>query len=59
MGDWCGSVYADREPIKRNNGCGTGAKNEAVLVSEIKIKTKKVHFFEWRGVFSLDKPFNG
>ena len=59
MGDWCGSVCADREPIKRNNGCETGAKKEAVLLKNIRGKPKKENFFVWIGVFSLDLPFNG
>ena len=96
MGDWCGSVNADREPTKRNNGCGTGKKTrpswgrykvDRFLKSQkfsLSIKSridhylclkinlwvgfftnlstvnqKKIDFFEWGGVFSLDKPFNG
>jgi len=39
----------------------TGAKrgkNEAVLVLGLE-PSKKRDFFVWRGVFSLDSPFNG
>jgi hypothetical protein len=36
MGDWCGSAYADREPKKRNNECGTGIKR-GCAVMEIRL----------------------
>jgi len=39
-------------------GARHGWGNETEL-TRLKRQKKKMYFFQWRGVFSLDLPFNG
>jgi len=49
---------ADQEPNQKKQRLQTDRKDEVAGWHTLTASEKR-HFFAWRGVFSLDLPFNG